>query len=271
MDQKYRRILPASICQLVNEVEEEMGSEIIVDDKYVFSGIGKEQRITACVMPELTPDCKLSGVIGVKDNPRADQLAHEVMHLHRYFVDGVPAFRFPNSPRPDPASFKRPAHSADQSHEQFILQSDCLFDNDMEHLWMLPRLAEKHGFDIDPVFALGARRIFESFRTQAPTAGGEAPMGLAMKVFDAWLQARLVCTKDAELRDLGRDALSRWDGWRSLAVELEQDARAALNDPRPVKGKERLARALQNALHIPGGFYGAYFKRRVHMLFPICE
>ena len=74
MDQKYRRMLPANICELVDATEAEMGHEIIVDDQYVFKPevcdrqTGKVFVSAACIC-DVTPEGGISAVLPVTDSP----------------------------------------------------------------------------------------------------------------------------------------------------------------------------------------------------------
>lgn len=262
MNQTYRRMLPASICQLVDEVEGEMGNEIIVDENYVFGPEaryeGKVFMNAACIV-DVMPDCSIKAILPVNGTPSVDTLSHEMLHFHRYVVQDIPKVIAPFL-HPDDSEARR--------------LSDQFLENELEHLVMVPYLAKRYGFfEGTEAYRKTLRRTWTVARTRRAwiTENAATDSNTVMHTLLAWLHTRITlagASDAAELSGMAAEVLS-WSGLLTTAQWLEQEIRAAHAHKNPSEGKVLIAKALGEVLKPPGGWWGYYIKRRIFELVPL--
>lgn len=260
MDQKYRRMLPANICELVDATEAEMGHEIIVDDQYVFKPevcdrqTGKVFVSAACIC-DVTPEGGISAVLPVTDSPSVADLSHEVLHFHRYIVRDIPRVLAPFI-HPDDSEARRVA--------------DQYLENELEHLVMVPYLAKQYGF-LDGIKTYRALcRLVWTRGRDGIIENGATDSNVTVHALLAWLHTRITLADhgNTELSGMATEVLS-WAGLLTTAQWLENEIRAAHAHENPSEGKVMIAKALGEVIKPPGGWWGYYIKRRRFELVPL--
>jgi len=261
MDQRYRQMLPAGICELLDATEAEMGHEIEVDENYVF---GPEARYegkvfipVACIV-DVMPDCSIKAILPVNGNPSVDQLSHEMLHFHRYVVQDIPKVLAPFIHPDDPEARRL---------------SDQFLENELEHLVMVPYLAKRYGlFEGMEVYRKNLRRTWTNARTRRAwiTENAATDSNTVMHTLLAWLHTRITLADhgNTELSGMATEVLS-WAGLLTTAQWLEKEIRAAHAHENPSEGKVMIAKALGEVIKPPGGWWGYYIKRRRFELVPL--
>ena len=213
---QVREQLPSAVLLLMDEIEAFAGLEIKFEP-YLFPRPQQTFKANAAA----TMVTHQEAVIYLHDFEQVDLQAvtHELLHIRRYWIDGVPRF--------------------DPSRDAQANAAPCAnFENCLEHLYIVPQEAD-YGFD--KTMWNGAAR-FTWQRWPWPEIGDD--LGHRNKALLGVLETKLA--SDADVLALAAGCLSK----EGLSAEAERFSRRI---DQVLHSKERAASCLARFMKVPSG------------------